>query len=162
MFDGKLEPEACMELLEALENHFKQEEILANQRVKVEKSKLKVLALSWWKFLQNERVEQEKQPISTQKKMMVEIIKHFVPEDYEVRLHKRLHNLKQKDMDVTTYTQEFNTLTLRAKLYENEKQKLARYISELRYIILPSIHHSRKKISHPFDIPSICVGLQFL
>ena len=38
-------------------------------------------------------------------------------------------------MDLGAYTQEFHTLTLRAKLYENEKQKLARYISGLRYNI---------------------------
>ena len=38
-------------------------------------------------------------------------------------------------MDVSAYTQEFHTLTLRAKLYENKNKKLARYISGLRYNI---------------------------
>ena len=51
MFDGRLEPKACMEWLEALENHFEADEIPANQRVKVAKAKLKGPALSWWNFL---------------------------------------------------------------------------------------------------------------
>ena len=96
MFDGKLEHKACMEWLKALENHFDAEEIPANQRVKVAKAKLKGPTLSWWNFLQNERIEEEKQPISTWKRMIVEIMKQFFPKDYEVMLHKRMHNLKKK------------------------------------------------------------------
>ena len=46
MFDENLEPEACMEWLEALENHFEEEEIPENHRVKVEKDKLKGPTLS--------------------------------------------------------------------------------------------------------------------
>ena len=86
MFDGKLEPKTCMEWLETLDNHFELDEIPTNQRVIVEKSKLKELALSWWDFLLNERVEEEKQPIATWKRMKAEIMKQFVPENYEVML----------------------------------------------------------------------------
>ena len=52
-------------------------------------------------------------------------MKQFFPQDYEVMLHKRLHNLKQEDMDVSAYTQKFHTLTLRDNLYENEKKNIA-------------------------------------
>ena len=87
------------------------------------------------KIFRNERVEEVKQPISICKRMMAKVMKQFVLEDYEVVLHKRLHNLNQKDMYVSAYTQAFHTLTLRSKLYKNEKQNLARYISCLRYNI---------------------------
>ena len=104
MFDGKLEPKSCMEWLEALGKKFEKEEIPTNQRVKLEKSKLKGPTLSRWNFFQNERVEEDKKPTSTWNRMMSEIMKQFVLEDYEVMLHKRLHNLKKKDMDVSSYS----------------------------------------------------------
>ena len=86
-------------------------------------------------ILENERLDENKEQISTWKKMKVEIRKQFIPEDYEVLVHKRLQNLKQRDLDVSTYTQEFHNLTLKAKMYEKEKQKLARYVNGLKYSI---------------------------
>ena len=67
--------------------------------------------------------------------MKTEIRKQFILEDYEVLVHKRLQSLRQRDLDVSTYTQEFHNLTLRAKMYEIEKQKLARYVNGLKYSI---------------------------
>ncbi|XP_057849726.2 uncharacterized protein LOC131060503 [Cryptomeria japonica] len=135
LFYGKLEPEECMDWIEALENYFECEVVLPSQRVKLAKSKLKGPALSWWNFLQNERLEEGKEVISTWTRMKAELKKQFVPDDYEVTLHKKLQNLKQKDLDVSTYTQEFHNLTLKAKMFETEKQKLARYINGLKYSI---------------------------
>ena len=67
--------------------------------------------------------------------MKTEIKKQFIPDDYEVLVHKKLQNHKQMDLDVSTYTQEFHNLTLRAKVYETEKKKLARYVNGLKYNI---------------------------
>ncbi|XP_059067510.1 uncharacterized protein LOC131858325 [Cryptomeria japonica] len=124
-----------MDWIEALENYFECEVVLPSQKVKLAKSKLKGPALSWWNFLQNERLEEGKEVISTWTRMKAELKRQFVPDDYEVTLHKKLQNLKQKDLDVSTYTQEFHNLTLKAKMFETEKQKLARYINGLKYSI---------------------------
>ena len=67
--------------------------------------------------------------------MKAEIKKQFIPKDYEVLIQQKLHNLNQRDMDVSTYTQEFHNLTLREKVYETNKQNLARYINGLKYSI---------------------------
>ena len=85
--------------------------------------------------MQNERLDENKEQIATWKKMKIKIRKQFIPEDYEVLVHKRLQNIRQRDLDVSTYTQEFHNLTLRAKMYETEKQKPARYINGLKYSI---------------------------
>ena len=85
--------------------------------------------------MQNERLDENKEQIATWKKMKVEIRKQFIPEDYEVLVHKKLQNLKQRDMDVSNYTQAFHNLTLKAKVYETEKQKLARHVNGLKYSI---------------------------
>ena len=58
--------------------------------------------------------------------MKVEIKKQFIPEDYEVLIHQKLHNLKKRDMDVSTYIQEFHNLTLRAKVYETKKKEVGK------------------------------------
>lgn len=62
--------------------------------MKTAKSKMKGFALSWWNFLQNERVEEGKNHISSWKRMVVEVKRQFLPEDYEVTIHKKLHSLR--------------------------------------------------------------------
>lgn len=134
-FYGKLNPDECIDWLEALDNHFECDHIPPSQKVKMAKAKLKGPALSWWNFVQNERVEDGKEPITTWNRMKAEIRRQFVPEDYEILVNQRLHNLRQRDADVSTYTQEFHNLTLRAKVNETNKQKLARYVSGLKFSI---------------------------
>ena len=148
MFYGKLNPDECLDWIEALDNHFECDCIPPSQRVKIAKAKLKGPALTWWNFVQNERLEEGKEHISTWKRMKAEVKKQFVPDDYEVLINQRLQNLKQRDMDVSGYTQEFHNLTLRAKVNETSKQKLARYVNglkisiqdELTLINLESVH----------------------
>ena len=77
-------------------------------------------ALNWWNFLQHERVENKKNPITSWKKMEVEVRNKFVPKGFEVTLHQKLQNLKQKDLDVSTYIEEFHKLSLRSSLVETE------------------------------------------
>ena len=48
---------------------------------------MKGSTLSWWNFLQNERIEEEKEPIAMWKRMKSEVKKQFIPEDYEVLMH---------------------------------------------------------------------------
>ena len=46
--------------------------------------------------------------------------------DYEVQLHKRRMILRQKDMDVSKYTEEFHNLVMNSSIVELENLKLAR------------------------------------
>ena len=115
-FHGKLNPDECMDWLEALDNHFECDRVPTSQRFKLAKEKLKGLSLSWWNFLQSEREDEGKEQINTWKRMKAEIRKQFIPEDYEVLIYQKFHNLKQKDMDVSTYAQEFHNFTLREKV----------------------------------------------
>lgn len=57
---------------------------------------------------------------------------NYLLEDYEVQLHQTRKNLKQRDMDISTYTEEFQKLGLRSKLVEPESVKVARYLNGLR------------------------------
>ncbi|GLJ27819.1 hypothetical protein SUGI_0545980 [Cryptomeria japonica] len=135
LFCGKMEPEVVMEWIEGLENHFECDEISEAQKVKVAKSRLRGAALTWWKFIQEERKKEGKNPIATWKGMLAKVRESYIPEDYENQLHKRRQNLRQRELDVSGYTEECQNLSLRSKVMEDESIKVARYLNGLRWNI---------------------------
>ena len=78
MFSGKLDPEECMDWLEALDNFFECDNTPESQRVKVAKSKMKGYGLSWWNFLRNESKDEGKEPLATWRRMKLKINRKFV------------------------------------------------------------------------------------
>ena len=67
--------------------------------------------------------------------MVTKLKAKFIPIDYELELFKRLQNLKQKDMVVKDYTEEFNMLTILSRHKELSKENVARYINGLIFNI---------------------------
>lgn len=138
-FSGRMDINTIMEWIEGMENHFECEGVTEAQKVKVAKSRLSGAALTWWKYLQEERVSMGKLPIANWKAMVSKIKENYLLEDYEVQLHKKRQRLKQKDLDVTSYTEEFQKLCLRSKVQEEESIKVARYLSSLKWNIQEEI-----------------------
>ena len=132
MFTGKMDVELVLEWIEPLENHFECEKVSESQEVKLAKSRMKGAALTWWNFVQEERVKEDKRNICSWKKMVSMIRETYLPEDYEIQLHQKRQNLRQRDMDICTYTEEFQKLSLRSKFAEPESIKVARYLNGLR------------------------------
>ena len=66
---------------------------------------------------------------------MTKLKSKFIPVDYELELFKRLQNLKQKDMSMKGYTEEFQKLTIWFGHRELSKEKVVRYINGLRFNI---------------------------
>ena len=64
VFQGKINAEVLLERIESIENHFECEGITEAQKVKVVKSKLRGQALTWQKFVQEERKTEVKKPIA--------------------------------------------------------------------------------------------------
>ena len=67
--------------------------------------------------------------------MVTKLKAKFIPTDYELELFKRLQNLKQKDMSVKDYIEEFYKLTIRSRHRELSKEKVALYVNGLRFNI---------------------------
>lgn len=67
--------------------------------------------------------------------MVAKVKAQFLPGDYEIQSCRRLQNLKQKEMDVMTYIEEFHKLSLREGHHEDEVEKIARYMNGLRHSI---------------------------
>lgn len=134
-FSGKMERQVVMEWIEGLENHFECGGVSEAQKVKVAKSRLRVAALTWWKFIQEERQKEGKNPIATWKGILAKVREAYILEDYEIQLHKRRQNLRQRELDVSSYTGEFQKLCLRSKVVEDESIKVARYLNGLQWNI---------------------------
>lgn len=135
MYGGKMDNEEVLDSIDALDNYFDFKEVLEDQKVKLAKTKLKGSALTWWNYTQLERLRRGKPKINTWDRMVAKVKAQFLPSDYEVQIFRRLQNLKQKEMDVMTYTEEFHKLSLRAGHHEDEVEKIARYINGLRHSI---------------------------
>ena len=56
--------------------------------MRFEKSRLKGQALTWWKFVQEERESEGKKPIASWKDMAAKIKETYFPEDYEIWIRK--------------------------------------------------------------------------
>ena len=67
-----------------MENHFNYEGISKAQKVKVAKSRLRGAALTWWKFLQEEREREGKKPIASWQAMVTKIKENYLLGDYEI------------------------------------------------------------------------------
>ena len=57
--------------------------------------------------------------------MLTKLKAKFIPTDYELELFKKLQNLKQKDMTMKDYIEEFYKLTIQSGHRELSKEKVA-------------------------------------
>ena len=64
--------------------------------------------------------------------MVSKIKENYLPEDYEIQLHRKRQSLRQKDLDVAAYIEEFQKLCLRSRVQEEEVVKVAWYMGALR------------------------------
>ena len=52
IYNGNMDLNAIMDCIDVLTSFFYCEDILESQRVKIAKSRIKVFALTWWRFTQ--------------------------------------------------------------------------------------------------------------
>ena len=135
LFSGKMEADLVMDWIEGMENHFECDGVTKAQKIKVAKSRLRGSTLTWWKFIQIEREKEGKQPISTWKGMVAKVKEAYLPKDYEIQLHKRRQSLRQRDQEMSSYTEEFQRLCMRSNVTEDESIKVARYLNGFKWNI---------------------------
>ena len=87
IFSGKMDVDAIVDWIEALNNHFECENIVEKEKVKISKSKLKGLALTWWNITQGVRVREHKNMITSWEIMCAKVRETYLPKDYQIQLH---------------------------------------------------------------------------
>ena len=88
-------------------------------------------ALIWWEQLLHDREEDGENPIATWEEMKRERRTRFVPKHYRHDLFDKLHNLKQGNFSVEEYYKEMEKSMIRANVYEDEEQTIARFMAGL-------------------------------
>ena len=132
-FFGTLNLEDLIDWASELEDYLELEDIEDPVKVRFPKSKLKGHATLWWKELQRDREEEGEMKIIRWRLMVTKLKAKFILTNYKLELFKRLHNLKQKDMNMKYYTKEFYKLTIWSRHRELSKEKIDRYINGLRF-----------------------------
>ena len=115
-----------------MEKFFEYEKILTNRKVKIVVTRLKGHASLWWEHMQTNRQRRGKEKIRTWPKMVNKVKNKFLPTHYQVNLLRKMQNLKQKDMTMKEYTEEFYRLDIRSGHMDDDVEKIARYINRLR------------------------------
>ncbi|XP_066316097.1 uncharacterized protein [Miscanthus floridulus] len=92
-------------------------------------------ALIWWEQLLRDREEDGENPIATWDEMKREMTIRFVPKHYRRDLFDKLQNLKQGSLSVEEYYKEMEKAMIRANVYEDEEQTIARFMARLHHNI---------------------------
>ena len=131
-YDGKLDPNAMLDWISNMEKFFEYENTPDNRKMKIVVTRLKGHASLWWEHLQTDRQRRRKEKIRTWPKMVNKVKNKFLPVDYQVSLFRKMQNLKQKNMTMKEYTEEFYRLDIRSRHVDDDVEKIARYINGLR------------------------------
>ena len=131
-FEGKIRPDEFIDWLNSVERIFDYKEVPDEKKVKIVAIKLKKHASAWWEQLRVRRERLGKPKIRTWEKMKKELKKKFLPDTYRQNNFLKLHNLRQGTRSIDEYTEEFDLLTMRCGVTEEEEQTVARYLGGMR------------------------------
>ncbi|KAL6175180.1 hypothetical protein ACLB2K_051822 [Fragaria x ananassa] len=130
-FEGRMRPDDFVDWLNTVERVFEYKKIPDEKRVKIVAIKLVKHASAWWEQLQVRKERLGKPKIKTWEKMRKELRKKFIPENYLQNNFLKLHNIRQGSRSVDEFTEEFDLLTMRCGLAEEEEQTVAIYLAGL-------------------------------
>lgn len=99
-YSGKMNAKEFVDWRDVLNNYFEYKEVVEEKKVKFAKTKLKGAYLTWWNYTQGERVKMGESMIHSWDRIVSKLKAQLVHVDYEVKLYRRMQNLKQKDLDV--------------------------------------------------------------
>jgi cysteinyl-tRNA synthetase len=88
-------------------------------------------ALIWWEQLLHDCEEDGEDPIVTWQEMKRQMRIRFVPKHYRRDLFDKLQNLRQESFSVEEYYKEMEKAMIRANVYEDEEQTIARFMAGL-------------------------------
>jgi hypothetical protein len=134
-YDGNPRAETLIDWLGEIDSYFEYESVQDPNHVHFSIMKLKGHAALWWDMLQKDLVDNILEKIKTWKNMVIKIKEKFLPIDYQQNLCRQLQNLRQKEISVHEYTEEFFKLLLRSGIKELEYQRMKRYVNNMKYHI---------------------------
>nr|XP_011470547.1 PREDICTED: uncharacterized protein LOC105353251 [Fragaria vesca subsp. vesca] len=119
-----MQPDEFVDWLSTVEQIFDYKHIPDERKVKMVAIKLTKKASAWWESLRSRREHLGKPKIKRWEKMRKELRKKFLPEDYTKNNFLKLHNIRQGSRSVDEFTEEFDLVTIRCGVIEEEEQTI--------------------------------------
>ena len=138
-YEGSLDPEDYLEWVQSIERVFEAKNYSDVKSFKVAVMKLKKYASLWYEHLKHQREQDGKRRIRSWSKLKRLMSKHFLPASYKQDLYIRMTTLKQGDLEVAEYNQEFEQLKMRTGVKEDPEQTIARYMGGLNQVVAEKI-----------------------
>ena len=130
-FDGRSNPEDYFTWELKVEKIFRLHNYSEEKKLAMASLEFEGYALIWWEQLLRDREEDGEDPIVTWQEMKREMRIRFVPKHYRRDLFDKLQNLRQESFSVEEYYKEMEKVMIRANVYEDEEQTIARFMAGL-------------------------------
>jgi hypothetical protein len=130
-FDGGSDPEAYFTWELKVDKIFRLHNYSEEKKLAMASLEFDGYALIWWEQLLRDREEDGENPSATWDEMKREMRIRFVPKHYRRDLFDKLQNLKQGSFSVEEYYKEMEKAMIRANVYEDEEQTIARFMAGL-------------------------------
>jgi hypothetical protein len=109
-------------------------------------------ALIWWEQFLSDREDVGQGDVRSWAEMKREMRARFLPKYYYRDLFDKLQNLKQGNLSVEEYYREMEKAMIRANVYEDEEQSIARFMSGLhrniQHIVGMQQYHNLIELVH--------------
>ncbi|XP_062205196.1 uncharacterized protein LOC133907186 [Phragmites australis] len=130
-FDGGFDPEAYLTWELKVDKIFRLHNYSEQKKMAMAALEFDGYALIWWEQMLNDREEVGQGDVRSWAEMKREMRARFVPKHYRRDLFDKLQNLKQGSLSVDEYYKEMEKAMIRANVYEDEEQSIARFMSGL-------------------------------
>jgi hypothetical protein len=130
-FDGGSDPEAYLTWELKVDKIFRLHNYSEQKKMAMAALEFDGYALIWWEQMLNDREEAGQGAVRSWAEMKREMRARFVPKHYRRDLFDKLQNLKQGSLNVDEYYKEMEKAMIRANVYEDEEQSIARFMSGL-------------------------------
>ena len=126
--DGRSDPEDYFTWELKVEKIFRLHNYSEEKKLAMASLEFEGYAIISWEQLLRDREEDGEDPIITWQEMKRETRIHFVPKHYQRDLFDKLQNLRQGSFSVEEYYKEMEKAMIRANVYEDEEQTIARFM----------------------------------
>ncbi|XP_071726871.1 uncharacterized protein [Rutidosis leptorrhynchoides] len=130
-FTGTMHPDDFLDWLSTVERVFDIKDIPEHLKVKLVAIKLRKHASLWWENVCKHRAYARKSKVATWDKMKKLLRSKFLPTNFKQEAYMEYHNLRQRNMSVDEFIQEFDRVRLRCDVQEEEEQIVARFLGSL-------------------------------
>ena len=139
LYDGKLDTNVVLDWIFDMKKFFEYESTPDNKKVKIVVTRLRGHASLWWENLYTDKQRRGKEKIKTWSKMVKKVKKKFLLVDHHVILLRKMQNLRQRDLRLKEYIEEFYRLDIIFGHVDDDVEKIARHLNGLIFGILDEI-----------------------